>query len=90
MPGCHSEWGTTEKTETLDRMKPGLCRPQQVRVLENTTFVKPERENNTEPGMGNEICMYLGPHPALSATVPLNFAFKGHWISSKNDAGEQM
>lgn len=58
--------GNTEKPETLDRMKPGLCRPQQVGVLENSTSVKPERENNTEPGMGNEICMYLGPHPALS------------------------
>lgn len=77
MPGCHSEWETTEKPETLDRMKPGLCRPQQVGVLENTTFVKPERENNTEPGMGNEICMYLGPHPALSRHCTSRLCIQG-------------
>lgn len=77
MPGCHSEWETTEKPETLDGMKAGLCRPQQVGVLENTTFVKPERENNTEAGMGNEICMYLGPHPALSRHCTSQLCIQG-------------
>lgn len=48
-------------------MKSEAHHPQQGGVLENTTLVKPEREDNTEPGMRNEICMYLGPHPALSS-----------------------
>lgn len=61
------KWKTTQQAETSDWTKPGAHRPQEGGVLENTTFVKPERADNTELGTGNEICMYRGPHPALSS-----------------------
>lgn len=67
LPGIQRKGKTTELPETLDWTKPGAHHPQQGGVLENTTFVKPEREDNTEPGMRNEICTYLGPHPVLSS-----------------------
>lgn len=67
LAGIQRKQKTTEQPETLDRMKLGARCPQWGGVLENTTFVKPEKEDNTEPGTGNEICMYLGPHPALSS-----------------------
>lgn len=67
LAGIQRKWKTTEQPETLDWTKPGVHCLQQGGVLENSTFVKPEREDNTEPGMGNEICMYLGPHPDLSS-----------------------
>lgn len=67
LAGIQRKWKSTEQPETLEWMKPGGHHPQQGGVLENTTLVKPEREDNTEPGMGNEICMYLGPHPTFSS-----------------------
>jgi len=67
LTGIQRKWKTTQQPEILDWTKPAAYCPQQGGVLEKTTFVKPGREDNTEPGMGNEICMYLGPHPALSS-----------------------
>lgn len=79
LAGIQGRRKTTEQPETLDRMKPGPSHPQQGGVLENTTFVKPEREVNTEPGTGNEICMYLGPHPAPSSHCTSCLCIQG-WL----------